>query len=312
MEQKKKNIRLLISLGVLVLVSLGLLWGGGETVSDIDPAIFRLDDSKSVDRVTLEKPEEKITLNIVGGRWRVNDSWDADQNLIEVLFATVQQSIPKRKVPNALRDSLVSRIAQSGTKTIFYAGADKRKEFMVLGDPSSGLTYFMDPTEKVPYVMTIPGYRVLVAGIFEQESNAWRDKRIFNFNWRNFKSLEAIFPHDLPQGFSVAQANRYFSIAGEINTDTTILNNYLDAVSLIKAGQFYKKGESAKADSLTQTKPVMIITVWDVAGQKYALRLFAMNKGDVNALAQWGNDLVWIDRRNILHLYKKKKDFVKK
>jgi len=311
MDQKRKNIVLLISLGVLLFASTALYFVRDENREQIDPGLFKLSDPKSINQITIEGPKEKIDLSFISNRWRVNGTFEADNNLIDVLFATMEQAIPKRNVAQRLRDSIANTVLQSGTKVSFMANSTKQKEFSVYGDASSGLTYFSDYEDNTPYVMVIPGYRVYVAGIFEQDVNAWRDKRIFNFNWRNFKELKAEFPNDPKQTFSVGMTGRYFSVLGEANIDTTTLNNYLDAVSLVKADVFYKKGESALADSLSGTNPIMIITVKDVADQPYSLKVFTIGKFELNVLAQWGDDFVWFDRRNILQLYKKRKDFVR-
>jgi hypothetical protein len=310
-DQIRKNIILLISLGVLSLISLGLYWGGMEGGNEIDPAIFQLTDSKSVDGIIIQKPGEKIEIKFANGKWHVNEMYEADADLITVLFATMDQAIPKREVATKLRDSITSQMLKAGIKVAFLSGVNKQKEFLVMGSQADGLTYFMDTAEPRPYVMVIPGYRVYVAGIFEQDGNTWRDKRIFNFNWRNFKELSAEFPRDPKQNFNVAMTGRFFSIVDVTDSDTTALNNYLDAVSLINADAFYKRGESSKTDSLSKSDPVMIIQVKDVGDQLYSLKVFEVGKTDRNALAQWGDDLVWFDRRNILQLYKKKKDFLK-
>lgn len=312
--------------------------------SEIDPNIFKLPDPKAVDQVTIQQANEKIELQFLNNGWRVSSllserrgeavppsggsglvSWEADRDLIDVLFATMEQVVPKRNVASKIQDSIVSQIFKSGVKVSFVSKSDVQKSFSVLGSEAEGVTYFLNDGEDTPYIMAIPGYRVYVAGIFEQEANAWRDKRIFNFNWRNFKELKAEFPRMPNQNFSVAMTGQYFSILGETKIDTAALNNYLDAVSLIGADAFYKLGESAKLDSLSRTNPIMTITVKDVGDQIYSLKLFTIGKNERNALALWEavldskpispsgarGSLVLFDRRNILQLYKMKKDFVR-
>jgi hypothetical protein len=311
MDQKKKNISLLISLGILSLVSLFLFISGSDTGEVIDPTLFRLSNSTIVDRVLMIKRNDTTDLHYKTSGWKVNNTYEADRGMVDVLFATINQATPKREVATRLRDSVINRMYAEGVKVLFYSGANVQMEFQVWGDAESGLTYFSNSENKTPYVMVIPGYRVQVAGIFEQTSNTWRDKRIFNFNWRNFKELTAQFPRDPKQNFQVAMAGRYFSIVGEAKIDTASLNNYLDAVSLIRATQFYTIGESPSTDSLIKTSPVMTLDVKDVGNSIYSFKLFEVAKGQSSAISQWGNDYVWLNRRDILQIYKKKKDFVK-
>ena len=328
--QSKKNILLFVSFTILSLASLILFFLGREVKSEIDPAIFKLLDSKAVDKVTIEKSNEKIDLIFLNGGWRVKVlgagaslvsgeavGWEADGDLIDILFATMEQVVPKRNVASRIQDSIVNQISKSGIKVSFLSNSNVQKTFSLLGNEGLGITYFLDQSDGTPYIMAIPGYRVYVAGIFEQDGNDWRDKRIFNFNWRNFKELQVEFPRSPNQNFTVAMTGQYFSIVGENKIDTTALNNYLDAVSLIEADAFYQLGETSKMDSLSDTNPIMVITVKDVGNQLYSLKLFAIGKADRNALAVWGDtigtngSLVWFDRRNILQLYKMKKDFVR-
>lgn len=311
MDQKKKNISLLISLAVLIIISAILLAAGGHAPSPIDTALFKLPDPTTVDRVLIEHANNSIDLTYRSGSWRVNDTLRADRNMIDVLFATVEQAIPKRNVASRIKDSVIQSIQANGTKVSFYSDNEIQKQFSVWGDERSGLTYFSGSGEPDPMIMAIPGYRVQVSGIFEQPLNTWRDKRIFDLNWRNFKELEAHFPRDPKQDFTVAMTGRYFSIVNESKIDTSMLNDYLDVVSLISADQFYSRGESSTTDSLIKTTPIMSIEVKDISDKIYTLKLFEIRQGQRNAIAQWGNDYVWFNRQNILQIYKKRGEFVK-
>lgn len=311
MIQAKKNIALLVSLGALCLVSGVLYWSSNSITEAIDPTLFRLRDSKAVNKVTFQKDSSLIELEFSNNKWMVNKSFDADRDLVDVLFATVAQTIPKREVATSIRDSVAREVRNQGVQVKFYIGEQIDHSFWVWGNEAQGVTYFADNEEITPYVMVIPGYRVFVAGIFTQGVNMWRDKRIFNFNWRNFTELTATFPNDPAQGFKVAMAERFFSIEGMANIDTTALNNYLDAVSLIEGDAFYELGQSVQYDSLVKTKAIMTITAKELSGEEHSLEVFAIAKDERNALARWGNDYVWFDRRNILQLYKKRKDFIK-
>jgi hypothetical protein len=310
-SQSKKNIVLLISFGVLCLVSVVLYWSSTTVTEEIDPTLFRLQDSKTVNKVVFQKDTSGIVLEFNNGKWIVNKIFEADLDLVDVLFATVAQAIPKREVAASIRDSVARESKQQGVKVEFYVGEKVDRTFWVLGDETQGVTYFTDNEENISYVMVIPGYRVFVAGIFTQGANMWRDKRIFNFNWRNFTGLTATFPNDPVQNFKVAMTDRFFSVEGMPNIDTTALNNYLDAVSLIEGDAFYEPGQATSYDSLIKTKPIMSIRVQELSGEEYLLEVYGIAKDERNALARWGDDYVWFDRRNILQLYKKRKDFVK-
>jgi hypothetical protein len=310
-NQSRKNIALLISFGALCFVSVVLYWSSNAVPDEIDPALFRLSDAKAVNKVVFQRDSARIELAFTNNRWMVNQTFQADRDLVDVLFATVAQAIPKREAATSIQDSVARESKQQGVKVDFFVGQNIDRTFWVWGDESQGVTYFTDNKDNTPYVMVIPGYRVFVAGIFAQDMNMWRNKRIFNFNWRNFTGLTATFPNDPTQNFTVAMHDRFFSIEGLPNVDTTALNNYLDAVSLIEGDAFYETGQSERYDSLIKTKPIMRIGVRELSGEVFDLEVFAIAKDERKALARWGDDYVWFDRRNILQLYKKRKDFVK-
>ena len=47
-----------------------------------------------------------VTLKYNGSRWKVNDEFNADPIMIDVLFATLQQAEPRRPLAASLKDSV--------------------------------------------------------------------------------------------------------------------------------------------------------------------------------------------------------------
>ena len=89
--QEKKNIRLLISLGILVVSTVIVyFFTSGTNTLAVDKALFKVENLKAIDKVELTSVSEKIELKFNGARWRVNDQL-ADVDMVDVLFATLQQ-----------------------------------------------------------------------------------------------------------------------------------------------------------------------------------------------------------------------------
>jgi hypothetical protein len=106
--QEKRNIRLLILLGVLVTVTIGVFFAfNTKTSLVVDKALFKLSDYSTINKVLLEKDHKAIELKFDGARWKVSDQL-ADRSMIDVLFATLQQVEPKRPVAESLRDSIAA------------------------------------------------------------------------------------------------------------------------------------------------------------------------------------------------------------
>lgn len=309
--QKTRNKRRLILLAVLTAVTLVVFWWiQPENRLDVEQDLFHVDELSAISKVELVSDSGKVSLAYDGGRWRVNDSLNADPNMIRVLFATLQQAAPKRGVTRASRDSVLNEILESGVKVSLYEGNELRKEFFAGGNPAKTQAYFADPESGVVYVMAIPGYRVYVSGILELDANGWRDKFVFNFNWGNFKSLDVKFPETPAQNFRVSMQNGYFGIEGMTESDTSKLNTFLDELSLLTVDEYVSK--PGLADSLSRVQPKADYLITDVGNRTYRLRLYeGTETKEVSGLIQ-GHQVAFFDPRKIQGLLRPKSFFTKK
>jgi len=314
MIQEKRNKRLLILLVVLTTITAFVYRRGDDSNSSpVDKTMFRVQDLKLVDEVALESDTGHIDLKYAGSRWMVNDHYPADRQLIELLFATLQQAQPKRAVATAMRDSLSQVLKKTGVKVSLLSEGKTLKSFYAGGNPQKTQAYFQLSSGSDPYVVTIPGYRVYTSGIFELDENGWREKRVFNFNWRNFKNLKVSNLAHPQQDFTVEFTGQYFGIQDLANVDTLKLNNYLDAVSLIQVLQYGTagSGQRNRYDSLLATVPVMKIDVRDVADNVFSLSLYNVLPHDQRVLGKSGNEPVLFRRRDAGAIIKTR-DYFKK
>jgi hypothetical protein len=308
--QEKRNIRLLVSLSLLIsatLITYFLTRTGTELVED--KTIFRVDDFNVIDKVVLHGKEETITLSFDGTRWKANNH-TADANMIDVLFATLQQAEPKRPVAKLLQDSINGLLEKSGVKVSLYEGTSLKKEFVTGGNPAKTQAYFKHLGTNKSYLMVIPGYRVYTSGIFELDENGWKDKYVFGFNWRNFQSLKATFPGNPKNNFEIVMGRDYFEVKGLAAVDTTRLNDFLDAVSLTTVNQYLNKNELEDFNS--ESLPLMAIEVRDVSGKTYLLQLFSWNGPSFTLGMVQGNQPALIDSRKTTSLLKDRQWFEKR
>lgn len=309
--QKKRNKMRLILLAVLTALTLLVFWWiQPENRLDIDPGIFQVEDLGTISRVDLASDSASLSLRYDGGRWTVNDSLNADGNMIRVLFATLQQARPKRGVTKATQDSIFRQLEDNGVKVSLYQGDQLRKQFLAGGNPVKTIAYFADPISKEVYVMAIPGYRVYVSGILELGPHRWRDKFVFNFNWRNFKSLAVTIPERPSENFTVSMQRDFFGIEGMAEADTAKLNAFLDDVSLLTVDEYIP--EPALMDSLKRVQPTLDLVVTDIGNRTYHLRLFEANvSGRVPGLIQ-GAQPALFDPKKVRFLMKPRSFFRKK
>lgn len=270
--------------------------------NQLDKDVFKIDNLSAIDRIQFQSQGRVVELNFNGSRWLVNKDFDADDQLVTVLFATLQQVEVKRKVAASLSDSIANSLKRTGTIVSLFVGADLEKEMLVGGNAGKTEAYFIS-NDNIPYLMVIPGYRVYAAGVFELDQNGWRDKRIFNFNWRNFKKLTAQFSDPKRKGFVIEDNGFGFDINNTTGTDTTRLNDYLDVVSLLMAKNFVTQGENQAYDSVLQTRPEVTIEILDLGDNKFSLELYEPIKGDGQVAGKLnGAEGVLFDRQQVLPL----------
>ena len=169
----------------------------------------------------------------------VNDAYAADPEKIKILFAAVNRAVPKRRF-RELSDSIASSFQKEGVTVKFFEGTKLIRSFQAAGNQSKHETYFRDVDAPEFFQMTIPGYRTYLFTLFDTTPEIWRELRIFDFNWRNFSGMEVLFSARPDENFEVALEDGFFVVKDLKATDTTRLNSYLDAVSLLKADSFIK------------------------------------------------------------------------
>ncbi len=310
--QEKTNVRLLFSLITLLIVTTVFYFVGNiDGRLEVDKTRFRIEDPTKINKVILESSKGKIELHYNGTAWKVNDRFDADRQLITVLFATLEQAEPKRSASESERKAVLDRLTKEGVKVSLLEEGELRKTFYAGGNPEKTLTYFYSEGDQ-PYVITIPGYRIYVASILELDENGWRDKRVFNFNWRNFRKLTLSFSSDAKENFEVNQRDRFFDVAG-MEADTTKLNNFLDDVSLLTGDQIILPKIFPKYDSLLKSPPTVKILINDIANRNYQLELFQGIQGDPNVVGRVNdNDVMIFDRKKIFRIAKNRTYFKKR
>jgi hypothetical protein len=281
MSNEKRNKSLVISLVVLLCTTVGTYFLiNSEGKPEINAALFKVDDLKTIDQITLETKAKKTALTYNGTRWLVNGNHSADARMIELAFATLLQAEPRRPVPSAKKDSLRTVIESEGIKVSLISKGEVQKMFYAGGNLSKTQAYFLDPASKEIYVMAIPGYRVYVSGIFEMPESGFRDKYVFNINWKNFRDLKAEFPERPKENFVLRLKQNMVVMDGLEKADTAKLNTFLDQVSLLTVDQY-----ADSANFNTENKTMMRITIEDIADRKYQLTLFSPSKpGKVEGL----------------------------
>lgn len=306
MKQETRNKSLLISLVLLsTVLGLTLFLKSERREGAVNPDTYRQADLKKIDRVLMESPRGKVVLEYTNNSWKVNNDVPADRNLVEVLFATLKQAEPKRPVASSLQDSLKNILTSQGVKITLLSGDVVEESFYAGGNAEKTEAYFMKPQQEA-HVVTIPGYRVYVSGIFELAAANWREKLVFDFNWRNFKNLQATYLNE-KGNFEVTVNKNMAVITGINEPDTARLNTFLDQLSLLTVEQYLD--DKVLQDSLEKTEPIAKFTIEDIARRTYDLKVY--NRGKQFFALVKGNVAI-LDERRIIPLLRPKEFFVKR
>lgn len=308
--QEKRNKRLAVVLIVLIAATFVAVTMTGKTeYVTVDRNLFKLSNTESIDRLVLERNGQAVEIKFNGTRWMVNQEFSADPNLIKVIMATLQQVEAKRKVAVSDQDSVSNVILKNGVKISIYAGGDVVSQFYAGGNSQKTQALFKNAADDNIYVVNIPGYRVYVSGIFELTASGFREKRVFDFNWRNFQSLEARFTDNPSQSFIVSPQKGMFGIEG-IRTDTTKLGTFMDGIFSLSVDEYMDK--PGITDSLSQIRPFLELTLRDVAKNEYSLKIYRETpSGQVPGLMH-GKDAVLINSQRLRPILRPKQFFVLK
>jgi hypothetical protein len=305
MTPEKKNKLLAFSLAVLSLTIILILFISSDPLKDVEKDRFKIKDPDKVNQITLESPRGKIDLTFQPSGWIVNGKYPADANMIRVLFATLMQNEPRRPVAARLQDSLSHQLQAEGVHVTAMSEGIIVNNFFAGGNRQKTMAYFRSADDEQVYIMAIPGYRVYVSGVYELDEGGFRNKNVFAFNWKNFNKMEVTFPSQPSENFSVVLDKELFTIPELGKVDTTKLSTFLGEVYGLALDQFAKSDEY---DTLSAPRPLMQISISDIAGRNYLLRVFKEKKNNL-VLGQLGREFVFFQPERIQPVLRPKSFF---
>jgi hypothetical protein len=262
---RRKNIRLIILLGVLICASIVLVFMGNKSFSTIDnKEAFSVQDTAAVDRITITSVTGKIELTKETGAWKINNSYDAEQNMVRVLLAILKDVEAVRNVPKNSASEVATMIRATGNAIEIHGNGKLIQSFYVAGNSSKTISYMMLPDTDMPVVVVIPGYENYVAGIFEIPANGWRNRAILNTNYRTLQELTVNYT-EFPQ-YNVRIYNNvdFLNVEWVDQLDTLKMMTYIESFYPLEADRLIDRGEIPQYDSLLKTPFTVTIYVKDI------------------------------------------------
>jgi hypothetical protein len=103
-----------------------------------------------------------------------------------------------------------------------------------------------------------------------------------------------------------------FSIENLASTDTTRLDAFMDALFQLRAEKVLSPEQSKAYDSLMSLKPLQRITINDIGGQSYELKIFPLQKRRSIVIAKRNEDIIELSVNVITDIFRKKSYFLSK
>jgi hypothetical protein len=312
---RKRNIALLISLIVLIglTVFVGMYEPGKPEIRE-NARLFALADTAAIEKVVISGPDFKNELMRSPNGWLLNGEHVVDPNLSKVMLAVFNRVRVTRPVSKVEQEPTKERIVKDGVKVEVYGKGEKLRSFFSGGNTTQTESYFMEEGGEEVYVVTLPGYKSFVSGLFTMRENDWRDRTVFASRWQEIQQVSLNYPHHPEQSFSIMFKDRFFEVTGVASVDTAAMMSYLEIFAYVPADRLIAPGENSQYDSLKQTQPWLVLELKSIAStQDNTLAIFPKLKGDNSFLGvDKNNQMMLFHSKKVQALSRKKSDFVRK
>jgi hypothetical protein len=239
----KKNQQLSIILAILVIVAVALNWPqSSKRNTDLAVDQFAIEDTAAVSRVALSRQNRLVELTKSNNKWLTGKNFPVSLNLELLLMNILHDVQVNRPVSEAEQDSVLQALAARGTRVEVFSGSTRLKSFLVSGNPNANETWFMNPSEKNPYVVAIPGYREYLARLFELNEFQWRSRQLFPVDTLTFSSLQISYTND-PRPMNIQRPVAAYTLNGQSNATTQTFNRLITNLSQIPVQQYITENE---------------------------------------------------------------------
>ncbi|UXP32523.1 DUF4340 domain-containing protein [Reichenbachiella agarivorans] len=254
--------KLIGTLVVLVAFSLSLwIWDGKGVQGSFDRSIFVIEDTAAISAIHIQSKVQDISVQRDGQRWTLNDSMAIDPSLIQISESVLSQVSVLRPISQLNIDEVRKQLLESGQKiTITMDGHDR--VFYAGGNLQKTQSYFGDADLQNVYLVGIPGYSNYVSGIFELTANQWRDRLLFNSNFRSLQSLQIAYADG--SDLEIRFKDRFFTVDQIQKIDTAVLTSYINSLEGFQLNDYLKAGEFPRYDSLLKTEPLAHLSIRDI------------------------------------------------
>ncbi len=289
---KRKNLILLGLILLLIAANVVVFRIGFRSSSvSFDPALFTVSDTSLITEVTFSGKDGDIILNRSGGSWMVNGTYPVDEGLRRLLFSILNRIEVKRE----------AEANATGTPTRVKISGDQPMEFEVFGNPTRTKTYFSSQGQT--YEVELPGYRDYLGSIFELSKSQWRNRMLFDGNWRSIQRLTLDYT-DSRKDLEIRFQDQFFVIEGVSEIDSNKVVNYLNQFDRFQANELIELPKFPDYQTLAQTEPMAVLTIESIHySTRFSLSFYPMKETDrIGLVSTSTGDWAVVDRKRLANL----------
>ena len=285
---KKNKIIIILTLVLAVLAVVLVLRNKKTTIVDN----FAVEDISTVTKIFMtDKLNNKVILEKIDDqKWRLNNTYDASRQVMDMLLETISELKVKEPVSKAGRNNVIKWLATKNVKVEIYQMVyrinlfDKIKMFKyekltkvyyVGGETQDNVGTFMQMEgAEDPAIVYIPGFRGFVSPRFSAYETDWRAHNVFDLKISDIKSVKLEYPIYPDSSFEISREGRYFQMkllsknAFVKDFDEMKVLDYMSSFTNINFEAFRNNIGQHAIDSLTSKKPLYTLTVTDITGKK--------------------------------------------
>ena len=296
---KKKNIISIIIIAVLVIIAATLI-GNNRYLSTLrgEAADFTVYDTASITKLFFaDKNGNQVVLKREGNGWRVNNEYNANQNMVNEMLYTLNRMRIKMPVSIKKSDNIVTRMSSSNTKVevyqmlprinlfnkvkLFYH--EKRSKVFYIGDvtqDNQGTYVLKEGGDKV-YIVHLHGFRGFISSRFTASPIDWREHSIFNEKMANIESVKLEINNDPDNGFIIKENGRYQYTMNLLNGepmafDTLRVLNLMSSFGNVRFEAFLNDIDPARRDSIINSPFLQRLTLTTKDGKSSSVTTYSM------------------------------------
>ncbi len=269
----KKNKAFIIIAILLTALAVYLVITNSGSTLNVEKTSFAVEDTASITKIFMaDKSGHTVTLNRTGvAEWNVNGNYDARQDAINTLLATIKKVEMKAPVGINARENILKDLAARAIKVEIYQGDDLAKVYYVGGPtPDNSGTYMAienDGDFSDPYITHIPGFFGYLTTRYIVLDYKWHTTAVFNSPLSEISSVKMEYYDKPGDSFEITEAeNGSFNLrslkfnAPLNNFDSIAVKEYLVSYRNVHFEAF-EKMKTETRDSVLASRPFFRITL---------------------------------------------------